>query len=947
MQKQIEELGLKLFEEMRGEIPGIFNSDYWQGKLMDWVMKDPSFRVDLFHFVDVLPQLRSSEQVAQHIKEYLLKEGRILPGVISVALKAATARLSSGIATRSIRKNISAMAERFVVGREVKSAIQELHALHEQGIAFTVDLLGEYSLSNQQADEYQKRYLDLIHHLVRIANQWRSDPVMDVMPRVHMSIKIPVLEPQIKAVDPVGSLEKLRKRILPLFEAADRENVFLNLDLGQWEYHEITYHLFESLSKFKNIGIVVQAYLKSSEGDLERLLTLAKKRGAPIGACLVKGAYWDFEVVNAQQKGFECPVFKDKAETDRNYEKLSRFLLDHAEHFHIAFGSHNLRSIAQAIVYAERQKIPSSAYEIQMLYGMAEPERKVLRARGHRVRVYAPIGELLPGMAYLVRCLFENTSNTGFLKLSHRDNIDPIVLLKEPAVSLEGTPKATLNDSANGSLTDFTKPENREGFQKSLDRWAKTFPIRVPVILSGFSQKGERVFEGVTPNDGQTVVARVEMASQEQAEQAIQNAFEAMTNWRAQSLATRTQWLRKLADILERDRFELAALQCYEVAKPWLEADRDVAEAIDSCRYYARQAEQELSPRKQGHLLGEQNWLSYEGRGPCFVLAPGNFSLAILCGMAVAALVSGNTVIMKPAKNASLVAKSLFDRILESGFPKEVCQFLPGCGSEIEAYWVEHPLVAQIAFSGSRDVGLQIIEKAAKTKRGQPQVKRVICEMGTKNAVIVDDDADLDEAVLGILHSAFGFAGQKSSAASRILVHEAIYESFVSRLIEGCQSLVVGSAVQPSISLPPVVDEQARQRLLHEIELASKENKLLYRGEIPDQGFFVPVALFEVESEQVRLMQQEFLGPILAIMKMKTFAECLRVAASTEFARTGMVYSRSPKNLELAKKEFRAGNLYFNRASTGLGMSGIGTKAGGPGYLLNFVDLKVVTENTL
>ncbi|MEI6806664.1 MAG: aldehyde dehydrogenase family protein, partial [Myxococcaceae bacterium] len=447
------------------------------------------------------------------------------------------------------------------------------------------------------------------------------------------------------------------------------------------------------------------------------------------------------------------------------------------------------------------------------------------------------------------------------------------------------------------------------------------------------------------------------LASISQAEQAIHIAYQAYPKWRDTALSERITLMNKLADLLERDRFELAALQCYEVAKPWLEADADIAEAIDFCRYYALQATQELAPRKQGSILGEDNTLTYEGRGPSLIIAPWNFPLAILCGMASAALVSGNPVILKPAENSSLVAKTLFDRILEAGFPKEVCQFLPGKGSKVGAYLVEHAKIAQIAFTGSKEVGLQIIEKAAKVQAGQSEVKRIVCEMGGKNAIIIDDDADLDEAALGVVHSAFGFAGQKCSAASRIIVHEAVYEIFKKRLLEACRSLTVSSALLPACTLPPVVDQKAQERLLQEIEKAKLEHDLLFLGQVPNLGFFVPVALFEVKNDKNKLMQEEFFGPILSLLKVKNFAEALQVATGTEFALTGAVFSRSPRHLEEARKAFRVGNLYLNRGSTGalvhrqpfggFGMSGIGTKAGGPGYLLNFVDPRVVTENTL
>ncbi|MES2504254.1 MAG: proline dehydrogenase family protein [Myxococcota bacterium] len=962
MQTQIEALGVQLFEDMKGEKPGIFNSDYWQGKLMDWVMKDPSFKVDLFRFVDVLPQLETPDQIASHIREYLLKEGRSLPAVIHVALKAATSGLTSGIAAKTIRKNISDMAERFIMGFDAQSALSELHSLHKSGIGFTVDLLGEYTLSEVEADKYQERYLDLIKNLVLETAKWKTDEVIDSAPRVNVSIKVSALDPQLKAADPKGAVERLMKRVLPLCVAAKKSGVYLNLDLEQWEIHGITYDLFEALAlhpelkEYPHLGVVVQAYLKEAHHDLTRLLSLAKTRGAPIGVRLVKGAYWDYEVVNARQKGFECPVFTQKAETDLNFEKLSRFLLDHIEHFNPAFGSHNLRSIAQAIVHAEKKKIAPTAYEIQMLYGMAEPERKVLRSRGHRVRVYAPIGELLPGMAYLVRRLLENTSNSGFLKLSHQDDADPRELLKEPKAAHKQT-KSVEDDFVNCAWLDFTKASNRDAFQKSLDDWDVQFPVSVPVVINGEKQAGESVFERVSPNDGQKVVAKVSLASIEQAESAIQVADEAYAAWRDRDMSERVQLLERLADALERDRFLLAGLMCHEQAKPWAEADADLGEAVDFCRYYAARALDELAPKKQGNLWGESNILTYEGRGPTLVIAPWNFPLAILCGMVSAALVSGNTVIMKPAENASLIAKLLFDRILEAGFPKEVCQFLPGKGSVVGNYLVEHPKIAQIAFTGSKEVGLKIIEKAAKVHQDQPQVKRVVCEMGGKNAIIIDDDADLDEAALGVVHSAFGYAGQKCSAASRILVHENVYDVFVGRLVEACRSVTVSAATSPGCLLPPVIDAAAQKRLLKEIKEAQKEHRLLFLGETPEQGFFVPPALVAVKSAQDRLMQAELFGPVIAVLKVKSFEDALLVANSSEFALTGAVYSRSPAHLELARKTFRVGNLYLNRGSTGamvhrqpfggFKMSGIGTKAGGPGYLLNFVEPRVVTENTL
>jgi RHH-type proline utilization regulon transcriptional repressor/proline dehydrogenase/delta 1-pyrroline-5-carboxylate dehydrogenase len=324
-------------------------------------------------------------------------------------------------------------------------------------------------------------------------------------------------------------------------------------------------------------------------------------------------------------------------------------------------------------------------------------------------------------------------------------------------------------------------------------------------------------------------------------------------------------------------------------------------------------------------------------------------------------LVAGNPVILKPAETSSLVAKMLFERMLEAGIPSDVVQFLPGRGSEVGAYLVEHSQIAQIAFTGSKEVGLQIIEKAARVQPGQPQVKRVVCEMGGKNAVVVDDDADLDEAAIGVIQSSFGYAGQKCSAASRVIIHQNIYDRFKARLVEACKSLCILPATDPGCGVPPVIDAKSKNRLMTEIELASREHKVLAKFPPFEKGgqggFFVPVTLLEVQNSKCRLMQTELFGPVLAIAKAKDFEDAIQIANDTEFALTGAVYSRSPKNLEYARQAFKVGNLYLNRSSTGamvhrqpfggFKMSGMGTKAGGPDYLMHFVDPRVVTENTL
>jgi RHH-type proline utilization regulon transcriptional repressor/proline dehydrogenase/delta 1-pyrroline-5-carboxylate dehydrogenase len=970
----IYQLGAEIAKRMQGELPGVFNAHYWHGRMLEWVMKDPSFKVDLFRFVDVLPTLHTTDQIIQHIREYLLKDGREFPGMMSAMLKVAAHGLTAGLAARAIKKNVADMAERFIIGEEAHQALPVLRRLHQDGIAATVDILGEATISDAEADASQARYLALIDTLAAEVVQWPDDAIIDrnhlgPIPRANVSIKVSALAPHLDAVDPVGCVSRLRERVLPIFLRAKEKYVFLNIDLEQWALHGITYDLFEELIShpelrtWPHIGIVVQAYLVSAHHDLERLQALARQRGAPITVRLVKGAYWDYEVVQARQHGYPCPVFTDKAATDTNYERLSTTLLEEIDDLQPAFGSHNLRSVTHALALARKLQVPPQAYEFQMLYGMAEPERRALRSLEQRVRVYAPIGELLPGMAYLVRRLLENTANSGFLRLSFHDKVDLQSLLARPqphqdeAEPLAQPPGDLTAPFANCPQLDFTHAQVRADFTKAIDTVAATLPLKIPVVVAGQTRLDGETLERYCPSETQRHVASVTLATRADANAAVLAAQQAWPAWRQCPLQERATLLEQLADALHARRTWLAALQTFEVGKPWRDADADVAEAIDFCRYYARQALIELGPRRQGSIAGEDNVLWYEGHGPTVVIAPWNFPLAILCGMTTAALVAGNPVIIKPAEQSSAVAYALYERLLAVGFPPEVVHFLPGIGEDIGSYLVEHPHVAQIAFTGSNHVGLAILQQAATTKPGQSQVKRVVCEMGGKNAIIIDEDADLDDAVAGVVASAFGYAGQKCSACSRVIVVGTAYPYFMQRLVEACRSLTIAPAHLPSCQLSPVIDQEAYDRLRQVIAQPGEGATPVYVGESPTGGWYIAPAIFAVHDAGHRFMQEELFGPVLAVMQVRSFDEALAVAVSTAYALTGGVYSRTPSHVDAARQHFRVGNLYLNRGCTGalvqrqpfggFGMSGLGTKAGGPGYLLQFADARSVTENTM
>src|SRR5207249_4574647 len=388
-------------------------------------------------------------------------------------------------------------------------------------------------------------------------------------------------------------------------------------------------------------------------------------------------------------------------------------------------------------------------------------------------------------------------------------------------------------------------------------------------------------------------------------------------------------------------------------------SDADVAETIDYCAYYAQEMLRLARPQRRD-VPGEDNAFFYEPRGVAVVIAPWNFPLAILTGMTAAALVTGNTAIMKPAEQSSVIAAKLMEIFEEAQFPPGIVNYLPGIGEEIGPTLAEHPDVALVAFTGSRGVGMVLKRQTAELAPGQTHIKRLIAELGGKNAIIIDDDADLDEAVSGTVASAFGYQGQKCSACSRVIVMEPLYDVVLERLIEATKSLKVGPAEDPACKVGPVIDAEARDRILGYIEKGKQECRLAYAGDIgllAAEGTYVAPHIFADVAPTAVIAQQEIFGPVLAVMKAKSLAEALQIANGTDYALTGGIYSRSPENIRRAKREFRVGNLYINRKITGalvsrqpfggFKMSGVGSKAGGPDYLLQFMVPRVITENTM
>jgi RHH-type transcriptional regulator, proline utilization regulon repressor / proline dehydrogenase / delta 1-pyrroline-5-carboxylate dehydrogenase len=506
----------------------------------------------------------------------------------------------------------------------------------------------------------------------------------------------------------------------------------------------------------------------------------------------------------------------------------------------------------------------------------------------------------------------------------------------------------------NEPILELRRSPERESLLEALRALDARLPLPVPIRIGGDKLGGAGV-TSTDPGAPSRVVAEAGRASAEHAAAAIETAERGFRAWSARSAAERANTLCGAAARLRERRLELAALQVRECAKPWPEADGDVCEAIDFLEYYARAAvEMDRGPGLV-QALGERNMMRYAPRGVAAVIAPWNFPLAIPCGMTAAALATGNAAILKPAEQSPASAGALVEVLHEAGVPADALALLPGFG-EVGAALVRDPRVHVVAFTGSAPVGLEIVRAAAETPDGQPHVKRVVAEMGGKNCVLVDSDADLDEAVPAIVDSAFGYAGQKCSAAARVLVHEAIAGTLVERLTGAVEVLRVGQAEEFATEVPPVIEREAQERVLRYRELA-RANIVASAEPGPAEGWFVPPTLTAGLPEDSPVNREEIFGPLLSMTTVRDLEEAVDVVNSLPFALTGGLFSRSPATVDRVAARLPVGNLYVNRGITGAMVgrqpfggnrrSGIGSKAGGPDYLLQFVEPRVVTENTM
>ncbi len=511
---------------------------------------------------------------------------------------------------------------------------------------------------------------------------------------------------------------------------------------------------------------------------------------------------------------------------------------------------------------------------------------------------------------------------------------------------------ATLSEFRNEQLTDFTQPANRQAMEKALAEVRAAFGREYQLRIGGeWIATGDKLVS-VNPSNPREVVGVHHKATADLAKRAVESAWAAFPQWSRTPAEERVRMLLDAARILRTRKLEFDAWLVYEAGKTWPEADADVSEAIDFCEYYAREMTRLAGPQRVHQLPGEHDEMVYLPLGVGIVIPPWNFPLAILAGMTAASLVTGNTAIVKPSSETPTIAAKFAEVLLEAGFPESSFTLLTGSGAAVGDVLVQHPKTRFVAFTGSRDVGLRINELAAKPQPGQIWIKRVIAEMGGKDAIVVDADADVDKAVDGVLVSAFGYQGQKCSACSRAIVDAKVYDTFVEKLAAKAKDIRVGPSDDPANYMGPVISDGARKSILKYITTGKSEGRMVAGGEAPGGGYFIaPTIIADVEP-RATIFQEEIFGPVLAVTKARNFEDALQKANDTQYGLTGAVYSNNPDHLREARERFHVGNLYLNRKCTGamvgahpfggFNMSGTDSKAGGPDYLLLFLQAKAI-----
>ncbi|HHF3112583.1 pyrroline-5-carboxylate dehydrogenase [Vibrio parahaemolyticus] len=867
-------------------------------------------------------------------------------------------KFSEPVIRKAMYQAMKIMGHQFVRGRTIEEAQKNGRPMRDKGFTYSFDMLGEAALTTADANKYFKDYLMAIEAV------GRETYGNDTSPAPSISIKLSALHPRYEVANEERVMTELYDSLMQLLKRAIEVDVAITIDAEEADRLELSLKLFEKVYRsdlvkgWGKFGLVIQAYSKRALPVLVWLNALAKEQGDLIPLRLVKGAYWDSEIKWSQQAGYaNYPVYTRKEATDVAYLACARFLLSEGVRGNIypQFASHNAHTVTAIAVMAEHKE-----YEFQRLHGMGDSlYNHVMEMYGQPVRIYAPVGSHADLLPYLVRRLLENGANSSFV---HRlvDARCPIYELTHHPVDVLTGFDTLHNDKIPLPADIFPERKNSYGVNIDIDSEAKPFEAQVESFMdnqwvAGPMINGERFAESMikenaaeiitAPYDRRIEVGKVAFATLDHVSAAIDAAQTAFSDWKGVPVEQKAACLEKLADLMEENLAELVAICHKEAGKTIHDSIDEVREAVDFCRYYAKQA-QNLQPFELEGFDGVKRISSREGLGVFVCISPWNFPLAIFLGQVTAALIAGNTVVAKPAEQTSLIAARAIELMLDAGFPAGVIQLLTGRGAEIGHALTSHDAIAGVAFTGSTATAQRINVTLAE-RRAKPVP--FIAETGGQNAMIVDSTALPEQVVRDVIRSAFASAGQRCSALRVLFVQEDVADRMINLIQGAMNELHVGLPYLHKTDVGPVIDSNAKQKLLAHLEQMSKTQTKVAQLQLDEScqhGDFVSPSAFEISG--IDVLKEEQFGPILHIVRFKA-SELPNVVAQinkTGFGLTMGIHSRNETTYRWIEKHARVGNCYINRDQVGAvvgvqpfggqGLSGTGPKAGGPHYLFRF-----------
>lgn len=859
-----------------------------------------------------------------------------------------------------ILQGMQIVGKQFVMATTIEEALKRAKHLEKKGYTYSYDMLGEGARTQEDAEKYFNAYKKSIITV----GEAHTHP--NLFENAGVSIKLSALHPRYEVSQRTRVMQELMPKVLELAKYAKAQNISMVIDAEEADRLELSLDIFEavfthdSLKNWEGLGLAVQAYQKRAPFVIDWLYDLAKSNQRKITLRLIKGAYWDYEIKLSQMMGLPgYPVFTRKNATDVSYLACAKRIASYKAYFYPQFGTHNAYSVAAILEIMGEAK----GFEFQCLHGMGETLYDQMVAAGYPCRIYAPVGSHKDLLGYLVRRLLENGANTSFINLIAKDSMLPETILRNPVDRMASLaekphphiplPRYIYHERLNAIGLDLTNMNTLRELKEHMDLFDKKTYESGPLINGRLIKRKE---EGIqSPSDIHRQVGIVYDTAEEDIAEALDVTQKALSNWSKTPVTERAACLNRAADLFEKNMHKFMFLLCREGGKPIVDCLSEVRETIDYCRYYAERAKIDCAPKELVGPTGESNILNLHPRGIIACISPWNFPLAIFSGQILAALVTGNGVIAKPAEQTPLVAAEAVRLMHEAGIPKEVLQLLPGDGAKIGSKLLEDSRIRGVMFTGSTETAKKIQELL--TCRPGPIVP-FIAETGGQNAMIVDSSALPEQVVADIMTSSFNSAGQRCSALRILFLQEDIAENLITMLKNAMAELRIGDPGLLSTDVGPVIDQEALTMLEEHVKKMKQEAKLIFQVPLPPlkAGYYFAPAAFKLEN--INILHREVFGPILHIIPYKAdhLDEVIDAIIKTGYGLTLGIHSRIDATVKYIIERVPVGNIYVNRNMIGAvvgvqpfggeGLSGTGPKAGGPHYLPRLCVERTVTINT-